>query len=114
MTIEHRTMNNSLQHGGLMKRGIAGSVAAIAAFVLFADPSTLHAQRGRGAGQPAAGRGARASAPVDLTGHWVSVVTEDWRYRMITPPKGEYGSVPLNAEGRKIADSWDPAKDEAA
>ena len=95
-----------------MKPRIAGIVAAMAVVVLLADPSAIHAQRGRG-GQAAAGRGARLSAPADLTGHWVSVVTEDWRYRMITPPKGEYGSVPLNPEGRKIADAWDPAKDEA-
>jgi len=95
-----------------MKPGIAG-IAVMAAVVLFADPSAIHAQRGRG-GQAAAGRGARLSAPADLTGHWVSVVTEDWRYRMITPPKGEYGGVPLGPEGKKIADTWDPAKDEAA
>jgi hypothetical protein len=44
----------------------------------------------------------------------VSVVTEDWRFRMVTPPKGNYGGVPLTAEGRRLADSWDPAKDEAA
>jgi len=56
----------------------------------------------------------QATAPVDLTGYWVSVVTEDWRYRMVTPPKGDYSSVPLNAEGRKVADVWDPAKDEAS
>jgi hypothetical protein len=49
-----------------------------------------------------------------MTGYWVSVVTEDWRYRMVTPPKGEYGGVSLSAEGRRTADSWDPAKDEAA
>ena len=55
----------------------------------------------------------KAMAPVDLTGYWVSVVTEDWLYRMVTPKKGDYTSVPLNAEGRKIADAWDPAKDEA-
>ena len=98
-----------------MKPGIAGAMAAVAALVLFAEPSALHAQRGRGgAGQPAAGRGARGTAPSDLTGYWVAVVTEDWRYRMITPPKGEYGGVPISAEGRKVADSWDPAKDEAA
>jgi hypothetical protein len=51
---------------------------------------------------------------VDLTGYWVSVVTEDWRFRMVTPAKGDYASVPLNPEGRKVADTWDPAKDEAA
>lgn len=65
---------------------------------------------------PPAGRGpanAEAGAPIDITGQWVSVVTEDWRYRMVTPAKGDYASVPLNAAGRKMADTWDPAKDEA-
>jgi hypothetical protein len=57
---------------------------------------------------------ARASAPVDLTGQWVSIVTEDWRWRMVTPPKGDYASVPLNAEGRKVADGWDLAADNAS
>lgn len=52
----------------------------------------------------------RAAAPIDLTGYWVSVVTEDWRWRMLVPKKGDYSSVPLNAEGKKIADTWDPAK----
>jgi hypothetical protein len=56
----------------------------------------------------------RAQAPVDLAGYWVSIVTEDWRWRMITPPKGDYASVPLTAEARKVADSWDPARDAAA
>jgi len=56
---------------------------------------------------------AKAAAPEDLTGYWVSLVTEDWRYRMLTPPKGDYESVPLSPEGKKLADSWDPAKDEA-
>jgi hypothetical protein len=71
-----------------------------------------YSQRGR-AGQ-AGGGTAKASAPVDLTGYWVSVVTEDWRYRMVTPKKGDHPSIPLNAEGVRVADSWDPAKDEAA
>jgi hypothetical protein len=48
---------------------------------------------------------------VDLTGYWVSVVTEDWRFRMVTPPKGDYASVPISAEGRRVADTWDPSKD---
>ena len=56
----------------------------------------------------------QASAPEDLTGYWVSLVTEDWRFRMLTPPKGDYASVPLNPAAKKIADAWDPAKDEAA
>ena len=42
------------------------------------------------------------------------MVTEDWRYRMITPPKGNFESLPINAEAAKAAEAWDPAKDEAA
>jgi hypothetical protein len=53
----------------------------------------------------------RAAAPVDLTGTWVSVVTEDWQWRMVTPPKGDYASVPLNPEGKRVADTWTEAKD---
>jgi hypothetical protein len=49
-----------------------------------------------------------------LTGYWVSVVTEDWRWRMVTPAKGDYASVPLNPEGRKVADAWDLAHDKAS
>ncbi len=56
---------------------------------------------------------ARAAAPDDFTGYWVSVVTEMWRYRMLVPDKGDYVKVPLNPEGRKVADAWDPARDQA-
>ena len=77
-----------------------------------AAPFALFAQAGRGA--PQAPTTAHVAAPVDLTGYWVSVVTEDWLYRMVTPQKGDYSAVPLNAEARKVADAWDPAKDESA
>jgi hypothetical protein len=50
----------------------------------------------------------RDIAPFDLTGYWTAVVTEDWRWRMVTPQKGDYASVPLNAKGRALADTWDP------
>ena len=66
---------------------------------------------GRAGGPPPTGK---AAARVDFTGYWVSVVSEDWRWRMITPPKGDYANIPVNAAGRKIADAWDPAKDQAA
>ena len=56
----------------------------------------------------------KAGAPIDLTGYWVSVITEDWRWRMVTPPKGDYASLPINMDAKKAADAWDPAKDEAA
>lgn len=55
----------------------------------------------------------RAQAPIDLTGYWISIVTEDWRWRMVTPPKGDYASVPITPAARKVADAWDPAKDAA-
>jgi len=57
---------------------------------------------------------AKAGAPVDLTGYWVSVVTQDWRWRMVTPAKGDYESVPITLDAKKVGDAWDPAKDEAA
>ncbi len=53
----------------------------------------------------------QARPPIDLTGYWVSLVTEDWRYRMLNAPKGDYYSIPLNAEGKRVADTWDAAKD---
>src|SRR5216684_3709172 len=65
-------------------------------------------------GPPQPPRSAKASAPVDLTGYWVSVVSEDWRWRMVTPLKGDFAGVPVNAEARKVGEAWDPAKDEAA
>jgi hypothetical protein len=44
----------------------------------------------------------------------VSIVTQDWRFRMVTPRKGDYQGVQLTAEAAKLADAWDPARDEAA
>ena len=44
----------------------------------------------------------------------MSLVTDDWRYRMLTPPKGNVDYLPVTAEARRVADAWDPAKDEAA
>jgi hypothetical protein len=54
---------------------------------------------------------AQKAAPIDLGGYWVSIVTEDWRWRMLTPPHGDYASVPLNPAGKKVADLWTPAED---
>src|SRR5690349_25008378 len=65
-------------------------------------------------GGPAPPASAKAAAPEDLTGYWVSPVMEDYRWRMITPLKGDAASVPINNAARKIVDGWDPAKDEAA
>ena len=81
-------------------------------FVVLLASLNAHAQ-GRGGGRGEPPPTPRAAAPFDITGYWVSIVGEDWRWRMF-PNKGDYAGVPLNAEGRKVADSWDPAKDEAA
>src|SRR2546425_7031603 len=80
------------------------------AVALLATPSRTHAQgRGQRGAQPA-----KTIAPIDLTGYWVAVVSEDWRHRMMTPRKGDYESLTLNAEGRRVADTWDLAKDNQA
>jgi len=91
---------------------IGGVALLFAGFPLATAAQQAQQGRGAGAGQPA--QTPRASAPVDLTGYWVSAITEDWRYRMTTPPKGDFPGVPLNAEGAKVANSWDFAKDLAA
>ena len=110
---------------------------AILAIVLWLwSPSAIEAQGGRGqGGSPPT---ARASAPIDLTGYWTAVLTEDWHVRMLTAPKGDFGSgapgavvqvvtgtlgvganpaqngnIPYNLKGAQAAMAWDPAEDEA-
>ena len=80
--------------------------------IAIALPVAVHAQ-GRG-GAAAPPPTARASAPIDLTGYWVAVVNVDWRYRMVTPAKGDYGGVPITKEALQIVNAWDPAADEKA
>src|SRR5204863_5664062 len=84
---------------------------ALAACAVLLVPAGVQAQRGGRGGPPAT---PKAAAAIDLTGYWVSVITEDWKFRMVTPKKGVYETLTLNAEGRRIADTWDPARDEAA
>jgi hypothetical protein len=85
-------------------------IAVLVSAVLLGS-SPLRAQPPAQAAPPP--QTARQSAPLDLTGQWVAIVNEDWRWRMVTPPKGDYASVPLNDEGRRVADTWDPARDGA-
>ena len=82
--------------------------AATAAAALFACTAA------RAQSQTPAAATPKASAPVDLTGYWVSVISQDWRWRMVTPAKGDYASIPITAAAKKVADAWDPARDEAA
>src|SRR6266498_4078954 len=93
-----------------MTMGVFVRASGVVAASLAITFSSLLAQAPqRGQAQPTASP--REAAPIDLTGYWVSIVNEDWRWRMVTPPKGDYASVPLNDEGRKVADTWQPAMD---
>jgi hypothetical protein len=88
------------------------SLFVVAAVVLASGVLRLEAQRGNA--PPGPPRPPKAAAPIDLTGYWVSIVTMDWRWRMVTPAKGDYVGIPMTVEAKKVADAWDPAKDEAA
>jgi hypothetical protein len=87
--------------------------SVVAAMVLVGSSVYGQARGGRGGAGGTAPPSAQASATNDLTGYWVRVVTEDWRWLMVVPPKGNADSIPINPAGRAILDAWDPAKDEA-
>ena len=114
-------------------RGSAGLFLATAILL----PSIALAQGGRGgrAGTPST---AKAMAPIDFTGYWTAVITEDWHVRMLDAPPGDFGTgaagaivtpgsgpagvgpnpaaqgnIPYRPEGARAALKWDPAKDEA-
>jgi hypothetical protein len=84
--------------------------AALSALLAAAAMTAGVSAQGRG-GAPQAPPTPQAAAPIDITGWWVAVVTEDWRWRMVTPPKGDFTSVPLNAAGEEATNNWDPATD---
>jgi hypothetical protein len=85
-------------------------LAAAAGVALSAH---LHAQgRGAGPGAATAPVTGKAGAPYDITGYWVALVTDDWRYRMLTPPKGNVDYIPVTPEAIKVTDTWDPDRDE--
>ena len=86
---------------------------ALIVLALVAGLPAFASAQGRG-GPPQPPRPPKDAAPVDLTGYWVSLVTEDWRWRMVTPLKGDSASIPVNQAAKKITNEWDPAKDEAA
>jgi hypothetical protein len=93
---------------------VGACVGSIALCALLSVPLLAQGPPGGRGGRGGPPPTPRAAAQVDLTGYWVSVVSEDWRWRMITPPKGDYANIPVNPEGRRVGDMWDWAKDEAA
>src|SRR5678816_4047650 len=79
--------------GGHVLQKLSNKGTAIVAIVLgLWSPCTMQAQAG--AGQRGSAPTAKASAPIDLTGYWTAVLTEDWHVRMFTAPKGDFGSGP--------------------
>jgi hypothetical protein len=103
----------------MMQRSLLASLAlAMLIAASLGASMTASAQPGAGPGFGGPGFGgpapsARESAQVDLTGQWVALVTEDWLWRMITAPRGDATSVPLNFQGQRVAAEWDPAEDAA-
>ena len=88
-------------------RLLAAMAAALAILVLTSTSidSAGTRRRARSTAEPA-----RPAAPIDVTGYWVAYITEDWRWRMVTPAKGDYASIPLNVDGKRAADAWDPGE----
>jgi len=89
--------------GGIGLDGITYAAAAAAAVAAMAVG--VHAQL------PPVSGAAQRLAPIDLTGTWVSVVTEDWHLRMFPPDKGDYEGLPVNEEARKALAAWVPGRD---
>lgn len=94
-----------------MSARASGYSVALALLLTLGHTVALRAQPPGGSAPQGPPPSPRAAAPLDLTGQWVAIVNEDWRWRMMTPPKGDYPGIPLNAEGRKVADAWDAAED---
>lgn len=85
-------------------------IGVLFAGAILSATTPSHAQFG---GPPPVQGPAQDVAPIDLTGQWVSIVTEDWRFRMITPPKNDFPGLPLNEAAREVAAAWDPEQVEA-
>ena len=100
-----RRINRAAMPGASMRTRAVLRIVVCAIALGALVPEAASAQGSAPAASP------RATAPVDLTGYWVSVIHEDWAWRMRTPPPGDYASVPLNDAGRRIADRWSVDQD---
>ena len=86
--------------------GVAALVLALAAMA----GSHLFAQGPAPEGPPPTPR-ALTPQSLDLEGYWVSIINEDYRWRMVTPPPGDFASLPLNQAGREMGEQWTPDQD---
>ncbi len=103
----------------VMLRALLPALASVAAIEMLGgmagvDAAAVAASKPAPATAPKPAATPRSSAQFDITGHWVSIISEDWIYRMLVAPKGDIGSIPVNAEGKQAAGMWDPAKDAAS
>jgi hypothetical protein len=89
-------------------RSMLRLLAVLAVITIPADA------QGGAPGQVTQAPTARGAAPFDLTGYWVSVISQNWRLRMVTPPKGYYMGIPMTPAAKQVADQWDPEKTEAS
>lgn len=99
-----------------MRRALIAMAATLLVFSALGAPVSVYAQRpiDSAQGKDASSQRARDVAPIDLTGYWVSYVTENWRYRMVTPAKGEYRRIPVSPAAVPIINAWDPGADTKA
>lgn len=93
------------RHGGAL------GALWLSALVLASGPLWAQGGAGAAAAAPAKPVSARAQAPFDLSGYWTSVITQNWRYRMLVPGPGEYADIPINAKAKQMADAWRAAPD---
>jgi hypothetical protein len=91
-------------------RPLVATAGLVLVLLSLGAPVPIQGQRRGAASSP----GARDGAPIDLTGYWVSYVTENWRYRMVTPAKGEYRRIPASPAAIPIINAWDPVADQRA
>ena len=103
----------SEQRRAQTRRAVLAAAAGLAVAIVAMQDSA----RGQGRGQGLANQrppSAKAAAPFDPTGYWSSLVTQNWRLRMVPPAKGDYIGIPISAAGKRAADAWDQARDEAS
>ena len=87
--------------GHQSRRGLFGwrrMLPLLAGLIVVTLPA--HSQGG-GPGPVGKPSTAKAAAPFDITGYWVSVITQNWRLRMVTPPKGYYMGIPMTPAAKK-------------
>jgi len=95
-------------------RAMPAVVGAICAAGMLCMSTSPWAQAQAPAARGTAPESAEKAAPIDLKGYWVSVITQNWRFRMLVPGPGEYADIPINEKAKQFADAWKAGADEAA